>query len=148
LACPDAQGTGRLNLGDATPSTKIVDNLSAFAALGMPAINHSGAVAFLGMTQSGGVSARAIYTGADPVSDRVLGTGELLFGGRIRDIYLGPEGINGQGDLAFFADLVDPTTGAFESSGIYVAIPTPEPSRLVLATLGFIALAAWRLRRR
>ncbi|MBI3839218.1 MAG: PEP-CTERM sorting domain-containing protein [Planctomycetia bacterium] len=58
-------------------------------------------------------------------------------------IFAGPV-LNNSGQIAFMAGLAD------GRAGLYIATPSPEPSSLVLATLGLVGLFgyAWRMRRR
>ncbi|MFN3650995.1 MAG: choice-of-anchor tandem repeat NxxGxxAF-containing protein [Armatimonadota bacterium] len=61
----------------------------------------NGTVAFLAKVPSGW----GIFTGPDPVADKVIATGDTLLGGTVQTVELSREGINDQGQIAFKATL-------------------------------------------
>ena len=103
--------------------TTIVDTSGLFGFVGLSAINDANDVAFLGFLNSGELG---IFTGSDPVADKVIQTGDLLFGSSIVDMRIFSDSLNDSGQIAFSYALAD------GRSGIAVAnIPGP-PALLVL----------------
>ena len=84
-----------------------------FSDLGSePALNNRGSVAFLGTLASG---VQGIYTGPDPVRDKVIQVGDPLDGTTVADLTraLGHSGLNDSGSIAFVATLADGRQGIF-----------------------------------
>lgn len=84
-------------------------------------LNNSGTVAFFGRIGSGPF--RGIFTGPDPVRDRVIAESDRLFG----DVVAGIDsptvgGLNDKGEIVFFYRLVSENT-----IGVAVATPTGQP---------------------
>jgi len=104
--------------GDGGPLTTIVDTSGPFSHFGNPSMNNSRMVVFLAFLEAGG---SGIFTGPDPVADKVIATGNLLFGSTVASLgFLQGLGLNDAGQVAFFARLVDGT------EGIYLATPVFE----------------------
>ncbi len=104
------------NSGGAT--TLIADNTGPFATFGPPAINDSGTVAFQATLDAEGVG---IFTGPDPVTDKVIATGDTLFGSTVTSLSFARfdnKGLNNSGQLAFFAELEDGTSGIFRADPV------------------------------
>lgn len=99
-------------------------------------INNHDLVAFLAQLDGGG---KGIYTGPDSVMDKVIGTGDLLFGSVVVDLNMGIGGLNDSGEIGFAYELAD------GRQGIAVAIPTPPTGA---AALGLLVLATKRRRGR
>ncbi|MFO7908240.1 MAG: Calx-beta domain-containing protein [Pirellulaceae bacterium] len=58
-----------------------------------------------------------IYTGPDPIADKVIGEGDLLFGSVVKHVsFRGAGALNNSGQIAFWAELEDGTTGVFRAS--------------------------------
>lgn len=82
-----------------------------------------------------------LFTGTDPVADKVIALGDSLEGSVVTSIKLG-QGFNDAGQIAFWAQLAD------GRSGIFRADPIPEPSSIALAGIGtLLALLAYGARR-
>jgi hypothetical protein len=117
---------------------KIVDNVTGpFAGLGLgnPAINNRGVVAF----DANKFEFRAIYTGTDPIADRVIQTGDPLDGSTVQRLSTGSHGryLNDAGQIAFWAQLADGRSGIYRADPLSLNIAAvPEP-----ATLGLVAAA-------
>lgn len=73
-----------------------------------PALNNSGAVAFLGTLDD--FTTTGIFVGADPATDQVIAVDDILDGDTITGLRLCEEGLNASGQLAFIADFQDPST--------------------------------------
>ena len=74
-----------------------------------PAINNKGEVAFAAITAD--FSVNGIFTGPDPVADRVVAPGDAIGAGTVASfgIQFCEGGINDSGEVAFIALLDDPT---------------------------------------
>jgi hypothetical protein len=97
-------------------------------------INNHGEVAFSAKLASSG--ALGIFTGNDPIADRVVMAGDLLDGSSIESIVMGRNGLNDQGQIAFWAQLAD------GRQGIFVAAPVPEPGTIAMCVLGGLTAMA------
>lgn len=99
------------------------------------AINDRGTVVF--SAEIGGGA--GIFTGSDPIADKVIAVGDEFFGSTISYLSFYREGLNNSDQIAFYAQLANGT------SGIYLALaesqpePVPEPSS-VLGLLSMVAL--------
>jgi len=110
---------------DGTTITRVADTNGAFAFFDVggwdtigPAINDVGAVAFAAILDDG---RQGIFVGPDPVADRVIVTGDLLFGSPVIEVFFARHGLNNRGQLVFWAVLADGT------EGIYKANPVRRP---------------------
>ena len=79
-------------------------------------LNNSGTVAFYALRRNdlGG----GIFTGPDPMRDRVIADHDPLFGGMVQDVYFQRDGLNNLGQVAFGFQLENGAGG-----GIAVATP-------------------------
>jgi hypothetical protein len=68
-------------------------------------------VAFLGYPDAGG---QGIFTGPDPVADKVIRTGDPLFGSTVTAVNF-EHGLNDAGQIVFLAELADGTRGVFRA---------------------------------
>jgi hypothetical protein len=84
--------------------TTVVDTTGPYSELDLFSINNQGAVAFQAVLDNG---AKGIFTGPDPVSDKVVAVGDLLFGSAVLDVSFYRAGLNNHGQLAFRALLAD-----------------------------------------
>jgi hypothetical protein len=76
------------------------DAPSPFSNFGLAAINNVGTVAFVASLRAGGTG---IFIGPDPVSDRVVKTGDSILGLTLASISFLRGGLNDHGQIAFFA---------------------------------------------
>ena len=134
---------GAVYVGNGNSLTIIADTGGPFGAFGRySAINNLGKVVFLAGLDSGG---GGIFTGPDPVADKVIRIGESLFGSSLVSAEIEPLAqifgnmdINDLGQVAFHYELAD------GRQGIAVANPVPEPSSLSLLFIVIGLIAARR----
>jgi hypothetical protein len=111
--------------GDGGTATPVADDAGPFGTFDNPAINAGGAVAFFAALDDG---SSGIFTGGDPTADRVVGTGDALFGSTVTAVRF-LRGLSDGGDIAFNYELADGRTG------IAVAA-VPEPAGVALLAAG------------
>jgi hypothetical protein len=115
----DALAGEGIYTGNGAAITKIADNSGVFDFfLDNPAINNKGTVAFKGVLKGGGLG---IYTGADPIANKVIALGDSLSGSTVTDLYFSNQGINDSNQFAFYARLADGRRGIFRADS------NPEP---------------------
>jgi hypothetical protein len=122
----DAGGRG-IFTGSGGEITTIVDDSGAFRGFNSMALNDEGAVVFQAVLDAGG---EGIFTGSDLVADKVIATGDSLFGSTVTSLFFQKNGLNNSGQIVFIAGLADGTQGVFRAE------PVPEPSE-ALGTLAF-----------
>jgi hypothetical protein len=140
-----ANGSSKLWLtSTAGINTLIADTNGAYSSFSdayssASSLTGSMNIAFAATLKNGAVG---IFTGPDPVADKVIEQGDSLFGGTVGQVIsLGSDGINDQGSVAFIANT---------QTGNYVvrADPIPEPVGLALTMCVGGWLVARRRRRR
>jgi|SRR5215831_18625866 len=77
-----------------------------------PAINNMGTVAFGAILRDG---RKGIFTGPDPTRDKVIVTGDPLFGSTVSFLEFCRQGLNDSGQIAFYARLSDGTAGFYRA---------------------------------
>ena len=85
---------------------------SSLKAFSNPAINNNNNVAFTATLNSG---EKGIFTGADPVADKVIAVGDSLAGSTVTNVNFLRSGFNNNGQIAFSAQLADGTQGIFRA---------------------------------
>ena len=103
---------------------------------GSPAINNAGAIAFYSGFGEYPNNTYGVYTGSNPVADKVIAKGDPLFGATATGMSVFGGGMNDRGEIVFKYSV---SGGRY---GIAVARPVPEP-----ASLWPLALAALAMRR-
>jgi hypothetical protein len=102
---------GKMGVVKASEGTfqTIADSTDAFIRFSMVALNNKGEVAFQASlrTPAPNSSGRGIFTGPDPVADKVVAAGDPLFGSTVTDIEFWRDGLNEAGEIAFMATLAD-----------------------------------------
>jgi len=83
-----------------------------------------------------------IFTGPDPGGDRVIATGDPLFGSIVVGLDFTPTGLNDAGQIAFAATLADGRQVVARAD-----LVVPEPSTLVLVAVGILSLVGYGRRR-
>ena len=102
-------------------STSIIGGASTFRVIGAPAIDNRGVVVFAGQIGEGANSTSGLYIGPDPVKDKVIATGDMLFGQRIAaagQTSFIHRYVNARGQIVFSYSLPDGALG--------VAVATPS----------------------
>lgn len=134
----DAGGSGIFTNSGGT-ITPIADTSGLFSSFGDEgvAINNSGTIAFLANLDAGG---SGIFTGLDPVLDKVIATGDTLFGSTVTSLAFSTTGLNDLVQIAFYATLADGTEGIFRADLVseHPPQPVPEPASM----LGLLVSAA------
>ena len=123
--------------GSGGPLSPVADSTGVYATLQHPRINNSGEVAFQADLDLG--AGAGIFTGADPVANKVIQSGDALFGSTVAQVEL--SGFNDAGQVAFEAQLAD------GRSVVARADPVPEPQAPLASALALGSLAALRSRR-
>jgi hypothetical protein len=97
--------------GNGGPLTVIADTSGPFSSFfDNASINIAGTVAFAANLKDGG---NGIFTGPDPAADKIVATGDPLFGSTVVSIDatpFPPRGLNNAGQLTFVAQLADGRT--------------------------------------
>ncbi|HET7298565.1 MAG TPA: choice-of-anchor tandem repeat NxxGxxAF-containing protein, partial [Burkholderiales bacterium] len=135
LAQLDGGGNGLFLGGTQVRPFADTNGLFSFFFGRAPSINDTGQVAFGAGLDGGGTG---IFVGPNPLADKVITTGDSLFGSTVTSLSLGSQALNNAGRVAFYAELSDGT------QGVFVATPVPEPSTLLLSAVALAGLAAGR----
>lgn len=141
-ASVEGDGVTGIFTGNGGPVTLVADSTGPLGFLARAAINEAGAVAFLATLDGGG---SGIFTGPDPVSDRVIGTGDTLFGATVTNLGFFRDGLNNAGQIAFFARLSDGTVGIYRADP-FLAVeidikPGSFPNSINLGSMGSVPVA-------
>jgi hypothetical protein len=79
-------------------------------------------VAFLATLDDG---TSGIFVGPNPISDRVISTGDTLDGSTVQNLTFCEEGLNDSDELAFVATLEDSTAPEGFRMAVFRATPVP-----------------------
>jgi hypothetical protein len=140
----DSLGIKRLMLFKDGSISQIADNTGQFADFyndygSRPAINNNGLIVFHATLDDG---TEGLFSGPDPVADKIILRGENLFGYTMNNFVLGADGINDKGQIAFQA-LVQGGPPLIVRASILV----PEPSTLCLIVMALTSLIYYRFSR-
>ncbi|MBD2465486.1 PEP-CTERM sorting domain-containing protein [Oscillatoria sp. FACHB-1407] len=129
----------------------LVDTSTDFSSFDRQAINNSETIVFDASLDAGFT---AIFAGPDPVADRVIGVGDILFGSTIVSLsFTHQTGLNNQGQFAFTATFDDGSVGIFRADpDDSDPQPVPEPMSLLglflLGATGVVSRLRDSIRRR
>jgi hypothetical protein len=130
-----AGGGSGVFAGNGGPVTAVAQDGSVFSAFeAAPALNNYGGVAFAATLADG---TGGIFTGSDVPNDTVIAVGDALDGATVTELHFFRQGLNDNGQLAFFAGLDNGTSGIFRadparSPGPRHAHAAPEAVPVVL----------------
>ncbi len=110
-----------------------------------PDINIHGQVAFLADLTAGGTE---ILAGDSGGLNKVIATGDSLFGSTVAYLAFNSNGLNDQGQVSFFYILADGVNGIGIASPMASSVPEPQSIILGCMGLGVIVLARFRSRGR
>ena len=99
----------------------IVADTIDFAGVSFASVYNEGVVAFRGVPRS--TRKTGIFTGPDPEKDKVIAVGDALFGLTVSDVGFSWEGLNNEGQVAFYARLADGTVGIYRADPMADEIP-------------------------
>jgi hypothetical protein len=143
----DPAGTLSVYTGSSSVAPTLVASRSSFTSIldNGPAINDVGDILFQA-TSSG---SSAIFSGGNPLTDRVIGTGDTLDGGKLTGLLFGRGMLNNSGNFVMYAEIDDTNDGISDRTAIFFASVTavPEPTSIVLSLVAFAWCARFRLRR-
>jgi hypothetical protein len=109
---------------------------NGYSLFGTASINDLNGIAFEGI----GATFSGIYTGSDPIADKVVAVGYALDGSTIFALAMGRDALNDAGQIAFWAKLTD------GRQGVYIATAVPEPASLAILAIGSMMLTLRRCR--
>jgi hypothetical protein len=84
--------------------TEVIAPSGRYTSIRNALLNQGGLVCFAATPRDG---ALGIFCGPDPVSDRILGFGDALFGSSVTEFALNPVSVNDAGQIAIRIKLAD-----------------------------------------
>lgn len=129
-------------------TTTYIGNGGPFTSFSAPAINNAGTVAFEAILSGGSFG---IFTGSDPVADKVIAAGDPLLGSTVTNLFFSKNGLNNKNQVAFYAQLANGTSGIFRADPDPDPTPTtpvPEPDSVLGTMAAGILIAVFRRKRR
>jgi len=135
LATPSTSPLGGgLYLASGGSPAPLVDSSGPFANFLSGALSAAGDLVFQANLDSGPSATGGLFTGTDPVADKVIAVGDPLAGSTVSNLNLGD--MNDAGQIAFYAGLAD------GRDLVVRADPVPEPSASTCAGAALLGLAA------
>ncbi|MEH2256810.1 MAG: choice-of-anchor tandem repeat NxxGxxAF-containing protein [Nostoc sp.] len=127
--------------GNGETITTIADISSSFSRFIRNEINDNNQLAFGATLRNGAknVFIDGIFTGSDPIADKVIGIGDSLLGGTVTNLFFG-ESINNSGQIPFFAELIDDSGKTI--TGVFCADPVSKSIPESTSTLNLLAFSA------
>jgi hypothetical protein len=98
--------------------TTIADSSGLFSGFWSPALNDEGTVAFSASLDTGEIG---IFTGPDPIANKVIATGDTLFGSTVTSLQFFNQGLNNLNQLTFSAAFADGGSGIFRADPVLLA---------------------------
>lgn len=149
-------GTGGIRLeryANGVTTSLLTTNGSVFDGFGAVSLNNNGSIGFLarldGSYATGPTgSVEGIFVGTNPVTDAALLEGDALFGGTLRDVGFGRNGLNDLGQFAFWYQLTDGRGGIGIATRVTSAVGTPEPTTASLVGIALPLLSGMAVIRR
>ncbi|MBG1263643.1 choice-of-anchor tandem repeat NxxGxxAF-containing protein [Nostoc commune] len=126
--------------GSGEAITTVADTIGSFSGLIGGVINDNNQVAFGATLLNGAknVFSDGIFTGSDPVADKVIAIGDSLLGGTVTNVLF--EDLNNSGQISFLADFIDDSGKTFR--GVFRADPVSKSIPESTSTLGLLAFGA------
>jgi hypothetical protein len=132
LASQYAPSTRKLVFYHDGVKTTLVDEVAPFSQIGNVSLNDHDDVAFYG--EIANTTTSGIYFGPDPATQRLIQSGDTLFGATVGRIQGFTEGcLNNSGQILFSAQFPGGTTA------LVLATPVPEPGTLTLVCIPLLA---------
>lgn len=122
--------------------TTIADTSGSFSYVSPYGINEEGTVALFAELDAGG---EGFFISSGAVTNKVIATGDALFGSTVTSLSGLTNGLNNSGQLSFYAALADGTEGIFRADPEPEQVPEPA-SVLGLLTAGALGVGMWRKR--
>jgi hypothetical protein len=130
-------------IGNGETITTVANTSSSFSRFTRPTINDNNQVAFNATLGNGAANAFAdgIFTGSDPIADKVIGIGDSLLDGTVTNLFF-DGGLNNLGQISFFATITDSNNISrnvvFRADPVSTSVPesTSILGLLALGTLG------------
>lgn len=102
-------------------TTSLVDTSGSFNSVQSPVINNNDTVVFAGqLDEDAGTYDYGIFTGLDPINDKVIASGDTLNGSTVQfiDPILSDNGLNNLDQIAFTARFTDGTEAIYRADPI------------------------------
>lgn len=102
-------------------TTTFVDTSGPFNSVQSPVINNNDTVVFAGqLDEDAGTYDYGIFTGSDPINDKVIAPGDTLNGSTVQfiDPILSDNGLNNLGQIAFTATFTDGTEAIYRADPV------------------------------
>ncbi|MEH2468276.1 DUF7453 family protein [Nostoc sp.] len=127
--------------GNGKTITTIADTSSSFSRFLNNSINDNNQVAFSATLRDGAenILSDGIFTGPDPIADKVIAIGDSLLGGTVTNLFFSGS-INNSGQIPFLAEVRDDSGKTI--TGVFRADPVSKSISESTSTLGLLAFGA------